>query len=49
MSDNTNTTDLTPAEREYLIQQALSSEEGRMALASSMANPIRYELDYWRQ
>jgi hypothetical protein len=42
-----DTNELTGEEREYLIQQALSSEDGRMALASSMANPIRYELDYY--
>jgi hypothetical protein len=45
--DNTNTSDLTPEEKDYLIQQALQSGEGRMALASSMANPIRFELDYY--
>ena len=47
MVDNVNTQDLTPEEKDYLIQQALQSGEGRMALASAMANPIRFELDYY--
>ncbi len=47
MSDNLNYNDMTPEEKEYLINQALGSEDGRMALASSMANPIRFELDYY--
>ncbi len=42
-----NYTDLTPEEKEYLIQQAMTNTEGRQALASSMANPIRFELDYY--
>ena len=37
---------LTPNEREELIESALQTEGGRMALAASMANPIRMELDY---
>ncbi|KKK85465.1 hypothetical protein LCGC14_2773020, partial [marine sediment metagenome] len=47
--DNKNWDDnvLTPEEKDYLINQALSSEDGRLALASSMANPIRFELDYY--
>lgn len=47
MGDNNNYDDLTPQEKDYLVQQALQSNEGRMALASSMANPIRFELDYY--
>ena len=30
---------LTPEQKEFLIDQALQTEEGRIALASSMANP----------
>lgn len=37
---------LTPAERETLIERALETEGGRLALAGSMANPIRMTLDY---
>ena len=37
---------LTPEQKEFLIDQALQTEEGRIALASSMANPIRLTLDY---
>jgi len=37
---------LTPEQKEFLIEQALQTEEGRIALASSMANPIRLTLDY---
>lgn len=45
--DNLNYQQLTPEEREYLVNEAFASQEGRMALASSMANPIRYEMDYY--
>jgi len=45
--DNLNYNDMTSEEKEYLVSQALSTEDGRMALASSMANPIRFELDYY--
>jgi hypothetical protein len=44
---NENFSNLTPEEKDYLIQQALATDEGRVALASSMANPIRFELDYY--
>ena len=37
---------LTPEQKEFLIEEALKTEAGRMALASSMANPIRLTLDY---
>jgi len=43
---NLQTETLTPEQKEYLIEKALSSEAGRQALASSMANPIRLTLDY---
>jgi len=33
---------ITPAERNSLIEAALSSEDGRLALAASMANPNIY-------
>jgi len=33
-------------QKEYLISKALETEEGRMALAQAMANPIRTSLDY---
>jgi hypothetical protein len=44
---NNDYSNLTPDEKDYLIQEALSTDEGRIALASSMANPIRFELDYY--
>lgn len=47
MSDNLNYNNLSAEEKEYLVQQALTTEDGRLALASSMANPIRFELDYY--
>lgn len=47
MPDNLNYNELTAEEKEYLVSQAMDSNEGRMALASSMANPIRFELDYY--
>ena len=37
---------LTAEQKEFLIEQALQTEQGRIALASSMANPIRLTLDY---
>jgi len=43
---NLQTETLTSEQKEYLIEKALSSEAGRQALASSMANPIRLTLDY---
>ena len=33
-------------QKEYLIAKALETDEGRAALASAMANPIRQSLDY---
>jgi len=33
-------------EKEFLISKALETEEGRVALAQAMANPIRTSLDY---
>jgi hypothetical protein len=42
----TQLADMTQEQKEFLIEQALSSEEGRVALAASMANPIRLTLDY---
>lgn len=33
-------------QKEYLIAKALETEEGRVALAQAMANPIRTSLDY---
>jgi len=38
--------ELTAEQKEFLIENAMSTEEGRMALAASMANPIRLTLDY---
>ncbi len=38
--------ELTALEKETLIERALETEDGRMALAASMANPIRITLDY---
>lgn len=38
--------DMTMQQKEYLIQKALETEEGRIALAQAMANPIRTSLDY---
>nr|6WKK_A Chain A, Gp27 major capsid protein [Donellivirus gee]6WKK_B Chain B, Gp27 major capsid protein [Donellivirus gee]6WKK_C Chain C, Gp27 major capsid protein [Donellivirus gee]6WKK_D Chain D, Gp27 major capsid protein [Donellivirus gee]6WKK_E Chain E, Gp27 major capsid protein [Donellivirus gee]6WKK_F Chain F, Gp27 major capsid protein [Donellivirus gee] len=37
---------LSNQEKEYLISKALETEEGRVALAQAMANPIRVSLDY---
>ena len=37
---------MTQEEKEYLISNALETSEGRAALASAMANPIRTSLDY---
>lgn len=37
---------LTNEQKEYLISKALETEEGRIALAQAMANPIRISLDY---
>lgn len=37
---------MTNEEKEYLISKALETEEGRVALAQAMANPIRTSLDY---
>ena len=37
---------LTPEEKDALIERALETEGGRVALAASMANPIRMTLDY---
>jgi len=37
---------MTNEEKEYLIAKALETEEGRVALAQAMANPIRTSLDY---
>lgn len=39
--------ELTALERETLIERALETEDGRMALAASMANPIRMTLLTW--
>ena len=38
--------DLTVQEKEALIERALETQDGRVALAASMANPIRITLDY---
>jgi len=46
MPQTLQTETLTPEQKEYLIEKALSSEAGKQALASSMANPIRLTLDY---
>lgn len=37
---------MTNEEKEFLISKALETEEGRVALAQAMANPIRTSLDY---
>lgn len=37
---------MTHEEKEFLISRALETEEGRVALAQAMANPIRTSLDY---
>ena len=37
---------MTNEQKEYLIAKALETDEGRAALASAMANPIRMSLDY---
>lgn len=37
---------MTNEQKEYLIAKALETEEGRVALAQAMANPIRVSLDY---
>ena len=37
---------MTNEQKEYLISKALETDEGRAALASAMANPIRMSLDY---
>lgn len=37
---------MTQEEKEYLISNALETDEGRKSLASAMANPIRTSLDY---
>lgn len=36
----------TEAEQESLIQQALNTQDGKIALGQAMANPIRRNLDY---
>ena len=38
--------EMTQEQKTTLIAQALETEEGRSALASAMANPIRTSLDY---
>lgn len=38
--------DLTPQEKSALVDSMFESTEGRMALAASMANPIRMDMDY---
>lgn len=38
--------ELTNEQKEFLISKALETEEGRVALAQAMANPIRVSLDY---
>jgi len=38
--------ELTVLEKETLIERALETEDGKIALAASMANPIRITLDY---
>lgn len=38
--------ELTNDQKEFLISKALETEEGRVALAQAMANPIRISLDY---
>lgn len=38
--------EMTTEQKEFLIAKALETEEGRMALAQAMANPIRVSLDY---
>lgn len=38
--------ELTNEQKEYLISKAMETEEGRVALAQAMANPIRISLDY---
>jgi hypothetical protein len=37
---------LTQAEKEYVIAQALMTDEGKRALARAMCEPIRKSLDY---
>ena len=37
---------MTQEEKDYLISNALETDEGRKALAAAMANPIRTSLDY---
>jgi hypothetical protein len=37
---------LTQAEKEYVISQALMTDEGKTALARAMCEPIRKSLDY---
>jgi len=39
-------TSLNDSQRDELIKQALSSQEGKVALGQAMANPIRRNLDY---
>jgi Phage capsid family. len=38
--------EMTNEQKEYLIAKALETEDGRVALAQAMANPIRISLDY---
>lgn len=38
--------EMSNEQKEYLIAKALETEEGRVALAQAMANPIRISLDY---
>ena len=38
--------ELSNEQKEYLISKALETEQGRVALAQAMANPIRVSLDY---
>lgn len=37
---------MTAEQKEYLLEKALQTDEGRMALAQAMVNPIRVTLDY---
>jgi len=37
---------MTDKDKEFLIAQAMETQEGRVALAQAMANPIRTSLDY---
>ncbi len=37
---------LTPEQKEAVIAQALNTDEGRVALAQAMVEPIRRSLEY---